>query len=75
MKTTIAVAAIFAIALAYPRASNAEADPANATAAVPALKFQSPFKDYRPLGDTKLTPWKDANDEVARIGGWRAYAK
>ncbi len=75
MKIIIAIAAIFTVALVQSRVSNAEADPANAKTAVPASKYESPFRDYRPFGEDKPIPWKDANDDVARIGGWRAYAK
>ena len=75
MKITIAIAAVFAIALVQSPASNAEPEPIVAKAAVPVLNYQSPFRDYRLFGDAKPIAWKDANDEVARIGGWRAYAK
>ena len=27
------------------------------------------------FADEKVLPWKEANDKVAEIGGWRAYAK
>ena len=50
-------------------------DPADATAATPPTMYQSPFADYRPLGEDKNTPWRDANDTVGKIGGWRAYAR
>lgn len=50
-------------------------DPADATSMVPPTIYQSPFADYRILGEDKNTPWKDANDTVRAIGGWRAYAK
>ncbi|WP_428415614.1 hypothetical protein [Methylibium sp.] len=50
-------------------------DPLNASAAVPASVYSSAFTDYRRHSDTTLRPWKDANDAVGRIGGWRAYAR
>lgn len=50
-------------------------DPADATAPVPQLIYQSPFTDYRVLGEDKKIPWQDANDKVGKIGGWRAYAR
>ena len=50
-------------------------DPLNAGAVVPAFALPSAFADYRRHGDTTLRPWKDANDAVGRIGGWRAYAR
>ena len=43
-------------------------------AAAPA-PFKSAFEGYRAFSDDKMTSWKAANDEVARIGGWREYAK
>ena len=37
--------------------------------------FKSAFEGYQAYSDDKMTNWKAANDEVARIGGWREYAK
>jgi hypothetical protein len=39
------------------------------------LKHKSTFDNYRPYSDEKAANWKAANDEVGRIGGWRAYLK
>lgn len=50
-------------------------NPLNSGASIPALNYRSPFSDYRRFGDEALIPWKHANDEVGRIGGWRVYAK
>lgn len=50
-------------------------DPLNASVAVPTFTPPSAFTDYRRHADTRLRPWKDANDAVGRIGGWRAYAR
>ena len=50
-------------------------DPADANVVIPASIYRSPFADYRPLGEDKSTPWRDANETVGRIGGWRAYAR
>ena len=50
-------------------------DPADAAAAVPVTVYHSVFgADQRPGAD-KPIPWKAANDEVGRIGGWRTYAR
>lgn len=51
------------------------ADPLDARARVPALVYRSPLASYRPLGDDKRVDWKEANETVNRIGGWRAYAR
>jgi hypothetical protein len=42
---------------------------------VPLLRHQSAFAGYRPLPETAVGSWKDANEAVARAGGWRAYAR
>jgi hypothetical protein len=33
------------------------------------------LQDYQPFSDEKVVPWKEANDNVGRIGGWREYAR
>ena len=50
-------------------------DPADAAATVPVTVYQSVFGAYQRPGADKPIPWKAANDEVGRIGGWRAYAR
>ena len=62
-------------AKAVPAAPADTADPTQAQAHSPPVQYRSPFRDYRRLGDEKLIPWKAANDEVGRIGGWRTYAR
>jgi hypothetical protein len=39
------------------------------------INYTSPIADYQKFVDEKVLPWKAANDKVAEIGGWRAYAK
>ena len=39
------------------------------------LKFDSVLSHYRPMTDQKIGSWRDANDTVTRVGGWRAYLK
>jgi hypothetical protein len=50
-------------------------DPLDAKASVPVLTYSSPFSGFRGLGDDKPVSWREANDAVARIGGWRTYAR
>jgi len=51
------------------------ADPLDAKASVPALSYRSSFARYRAFSDDKPLSWREANDAVARIGGWRVYAR
>ena len=50
-------------------------DPLDASVVVPQTIHRSAFAQYRILSDEKVGSWKDANDNVGRIGGWREYAK
>jgi hypothetical protein len=45
------------------------------TAPTPTVTYRSTFDGYQPFNDQQVGSWKDANDNVGRIGGWRAYAK
>ena len=69
------VAAFLLIAASTAPATFARSDPTNAGGAVPLVQYRSPFYDYRTFGDSVRTPWRQANDEVARIGGWRTYLR
>ena len=46
-----------------------------AATAQTAPSHTSPIADYQKFVDENVLPWKAANDKVAEIGGWRAYAK
>jgi hypothetical protein len=39
------------------------------------LRYESVFARYKSHSEEKATPWRDANDTVTQIGGWRVYAK
>jgi hypothetical protein len=67
---------VFALAAqAQPAARASKPDPLDAKASVPAPAYASSLSAYRRLSDEKLTSWREANDTVARIGGWRVYAR
>lgn len=53
----------------------ARSDPLDPKAQVPALHYESSFAQFRRFGDEKPVAWRDANEAVARIGGWRVYAR
>lgn len=37
--------------------------------------YHSALTGYRSFRDEKVSSWRASNDNVARIGGWRAYMK
>lgn len=50
-------------------------DPDKAREPVPPLVYRSTFDAYRAQRDVTLFPWREANDRVGAIGGWRFYAR
>jgi hypothetical protein len=66
-----------AVAQAQPAAAAtaSAADPLQPAAAVPAMVYTSPLARYRAAGDVEVGAWREVNDTVTRIGGWRAYAR
>jgi hypothetical protein len=50
-------------------------DPLDADAAVPALTYTSSLKPGAQQTSDAPLSWREANDTVARIGGWRVYAR
>ena len=62
-------------ALAEPTPRPPRPDPLDPQANVPVLTYKSSLKrDLRPAADGPIS-WRQANDTVTRIGGWRAYAR
>lgn len=39
------------------------------------LNYTSPLAAYQAYANQPVEPWREANDRVGRIGGWRSYAK
>jgi hypothetical protein len=75
-------AALFAATLsaqaqsaAQPAAQAAKSDPLDPKASVPTTAYESSFSQYRRLGDETVVSWREANDTVTRIGGWRVYTR
>ena len=77
VQSALLAAVLFATltAQAQPAAKDARPDPLDARASVPALRYESSFSQYRKLRDEQPASWRDANDTVSRIGGWRVYAR
>lgn len=37
--------------------------------------YRSPLSAYQPYEDADPLDWKEANDRVGEIGGWRVYSR
>lgn len=58
-------------ALAQP----SSATPSSGGARVAPGAWSSAFEGYIPFAPAQALPWREANEQVGRIGGWRAYAQ
>ena len=58
-----------------PAAAGSRADPSDAGVPVARAVHQSSFAAYRGFADQEVKDWRESNDNVGRIGGWRAYAR
>ena len=77
LRTALALAASLAAAgaVAQGTAAPATRDPADPRVEAPPLVHRSPFATYRVFTGDGPGSWRGVNDEVARIGGWKAYAR
>lgn len=55
--------------------SRPNADPLDAAAAVPPVIYRSTLSTFGRRAADEPVPWREANERVARIGGWRAYTR
>lgn len=51
------------------------AQPKAQAPSTPLPAYPSAFDGYKPFTDEPIGNWKAANENVARIGGWREYAR
>lgn len=74
-KTFTALLAALLLPMAAP-AQSSRADPLDAQAAIAPLVYRSSLAGYKRLA-TEAPPvaWREANDAVERVGGWRALAR
>lgn len=75
----LALLATASLLLALPSAAQnpapSVADPLDAQAKLPVLRYQSAFASYQADTDLSVGSWLQANERVNRIGGWRSYAR
>ena len=50
-------------------------DPRRPEAKVPPVTYRSAFEEYRPYREQKPAPWREVNEEVARVGGHAGVMK
>jgi len=55
--------------------SASRSNPADSSVNVPSAVYRSAFAGYQGFAGQKVDDWRNSNDKVGQIGGWRAYAK
>jgi hypothetical protein len=60
---------------AQPASPVAPGDPLDEHAPVPTVTHASALAQYRKLTEEPVISWREANETVSRIGGWRSYAR
>ena len=76
VRLILIVAPLFSVSASHAQTTHDHALMSSpSTAAATALKFESTMLRYKPMTDQKPGSWRDANDTVNRIGGWRSYLK
>lgn len=58
-----------------PTAGSTAQTAADAQAVTKPLTYHSPFAAYRADKVEELGSWREVNDRVGSIGGWRVYAR
>jgi hypothetical protein len=61
--------------LVAPALAHARPDPLDPTVPVPPLTHSSALSVSPTLSDTAVGSWRNANETVNRIGGWRVYGR
>lgn len=70
---TVIKASAFALGLMASMVAGAQPASVNNTGAPET--YRSAFEGYQVFSNDKVANWKDANDTVGEIGGWRVYAQ
>jgi hypothetical protein len=68
---------LLSVSLAHAQPTlGADATAPNNTVSVPSMfQYHSVFTHYHIFTEQSVLPWREANDDVGKIGGWRFYAK
>lgn len=71
----VGLAVLLPMAFAQPGSVPAAPAPSGAALPAVALSYRSAFAEYQAYSGQPIVSWREANDKVDQIGGWRAYAR
>ncbi len=75
VRRSTALRSLVAALIWLPAVAMGRPDPLDPAAPVPPLTHTSALTTAPSLSETPVGSWREANDTVNRIGGWRAYAR
>jgi hypothetical protein len=75
MRTALPAALLAALASAVAAQQAAPPDPSNPAASAPKPVYESAFTGYRPWTEVKASPWREANEDMRRLGGHAGHVK
>jgi hypothetical protein len=68
-------ALLIAFGLPAAHAQGRAAAVPGSSASTPSVAYRSALDGYRRFSDQPISSWRAANDLVAQVGGWQAYAR
>ena len=71
--TSLSLLALAATGLSFSTTGSADSHIVR-TDANTSITYNSALSNYRPLDGSEKSGWKQSNDTVGKIGGWRTYA-
>jgi len=71
----LGLGALLSVASAVAQPAAGVAATTTSQVGAPALEYVSPIGDYKGYEPQSIQSWKEANDNVGRIGGWRNYSR
>ncbi|MBT9508670.1 hypothetical protein [Rhodoferax sp.] len=71
----VGLAMVLPMAFAQPSSVPVTTDSKSTAPSTVTLGYRSAFPDYRAYSEQPVVSWREANDSVGRLGGWREYAK
>lgn len=66
--------ALIGFVLLSGQVAQAQTPPSSATEQAISLPYQSQLEKYQRYTESKIETWRQSNQTVEQIGGWKAYA-
>lgn len=72
---SVGIFLIVSLAQTQPTSGAVATAPDNTASVGASFQYHSVFAQYQLFNEQQVLPWKNSNDTVGKIGGWRFYAR